>query len=71
MQKRVVIGVAGPSASGKSLLSSAIVREFKADEVVVISEDSYYRSQDHLEMSEREKMNYDHPSAFDQSSRLY
>lgn len=63
--KSIVIGVAGPSASGKSMLSDAIVREFKSEDVVVISEDSYYKNQDALPMSEREKTNYDHPDAFD------
>ncbi len=64
-RKAIVIGIAGPSASGKSLLSNTIVNEFKPEEVVVISEDSYYKTQDHLPKIQREKTNYDHPDAFD------
>jgi uridine kinase len=61
----VVIGIAGASASGKSSLATAIVDEFSSQEVIVISEDSYYKCQDHMSMSERVKTNYDHPDAFD------
>jgi uridine kinase len=61
----IIIGIAGPSASGKSLLANTIVNELGSDQVVVISEDSYYRDNSHLSLSEREKINYDHPDAFD------
>lgn len=61
----IIIGIAGPSASGKSLLANTIVNELGSDQVVVISEDSYYKDNSHLSLSEREKINYDHPHAFD------
>lgn len=61
----IIIGIAGPSASGKSLLANTIVNELGSDQVVVISEDSYYKDNRHLSLSEREKINYDHPDAFD------
>lgn len=41
--KVMIIGVAGPSGSGKSLLASTIVNELGSSRVVVISEDSYYK----------------------------
>ena len=65
LKKVVTIGIAGPSASGKSSLANSIVQEFSTQQVVVISEDSYYKDQSHLPMEEREKTNYDHPNAFD------
>ncbi|MCX7115873.1 MAG: uridine kinase [Gammaproteobacteria bacterium] len=66
MQKQaIIIGISGPSASGKSLLANTIVNELGSNQVAVISEDSYYKNSSHLPMSEREKINYDHPDAFD------
>lgn len=61
----IIIGISGPSASGKSLLANTIVRELGSDQVVVISEDSYYKDNSHLSFSDREKINYDHPDSFD------
>lgn len=64
-KQTIIIGIAGPSASGKSLLANTIVNELGSDQVVVISEDSYYKDNSHLLLEEREKINYDHPDAFD------
>lgn len=61
----IIIGIAGPSASGKSLLANTIVNELGSDQVVVISEDAYYKDSSHLSYDEREKINYDHPDSFD------
>lgn len=61
----IILGVAGPSGSGKSLLSNTIVDELGSDKVVVISEDSYYKDLSHLPFEQRNKINFDHPDAFD------
>lgn len=61
----MIIGIAGPSASGKSLLANTIVRELGSDQVVVITEDSYYRDRKDISFEERTKINYDHPDSFD------
>jgi uridine kinase len=61
----IIIGISGPSASGKSLLANNIVNELGSQQVVVISEDAYYKDNGHLPFEEREKINYDHPHAFD------
>jgi uridine kinase len=63
--KTTIIGISGPSASGKSVLSNNIVNELGSDRVVVISEDAYYKNHPHLSFEERQKINYDHPEAFD------
>lgn len=63
--KIIVIGIAGASGSGKSLLSNNIVSELGTDQVVVISEDSYYKDQSHLSFEDRAKINYDHPNSLD------
>jgi len=64
-KQAIIIGISGPSASGKSLLANTIVSELGSDQVVVISEDAYYKDNNHLPFAEREKINYDHPDAFD------
>lgn len=64
-KQAIILGIAGPSASGKSLLANTIVNELGSDQVVVISEDAYYKDNNHLAFDEREKINYDHPDSFD------
>lgn len=66
MKKPLIIGIAGGSASGKTSISRRIAETFNDfKSVQVIKQDDYYKDQDHLEMSERLKTNYDHPFAFD------
>ncbi len=63
--KTIIIGISGPSASGKSLLANTIIEELGSSQVVIISEDSYYKDRPFLSYEERCKINYDHPDAFD------
>ena len=67
--KNVIIGISGASASGKSLITKTIYNELKTkvgdDQIGIITEDRYYKSQDHLTMDERIKTNYDHPNSLD------
>jgi uridine kinase len=64
-KQAIIIGISGPSASGKSLLANTIVKELGSEQVVVISEDAYYKDNSDLPFPEREKINYDHPDSFD------
>jgi uridine kinase len=61
----IIIGIAGPSASGKSLLARTLVEEIGSEKVIIISQDAYYRDRSNLPLEERAKINYDHPDAFD------
>lgn len=61
----IIIGIAGASASGKSLLANTIVRELGSTQVVVIPEDSYYKDQSNIPFIDRERANYDHPDSMD------
>lgn len=66
MSKRIIIGVAGGSASGKTSLAKRLKREFEeTNSVVIIRQDDYYKDQAEMTMEERLKVNYDHPFAFD------
>ncbi len=60
-----IIGIAGGSASGKTMVARAIVDELGTDEVQIIDQDSYYRDLSHMTIEERRRQNFDHPSAFD------
>ncbi len=61
----IIIGISGPSASGKSLLANTIVNELGSNHVVVISEDSYYKDLTGIPFEERKNINYDHPDSLD------
>ena len=63
--KNIVIGIAGGTASGKTTIAQAIERSFSRNEVVILRQDNYYNSQDHITLEERLSTNYDHPNAFD------
>ena len=65
----IIIAITGASASGKSSIASTVHKELcnelGCQEIGIIAEDSYYKDQSHLEMSERIKTNYDHPNSMD------
>ena len=69
-QKTILVGIAGASASGKSLLAETLVEELQSEHLCVISEDSYYKDQSHLSMEERVLTNYDHPESMDHDLML-
>jgi len=59
------MGIAGGTGSGKTTVAKAVSRHLSEESVVIISQDMYYLDKSHLPMEEREKINYDHPDAFD------
>ena len=61
----LIIGIAGGTGSGKTTVVNQILNELPADEVCVISQDSYYKETHHLTYQERTKINFDHPKAID------
>jgi uridine kinase len=66
MKRPIIIGIAGGSASGKTLISKRLKKAFESsNSMIIIKQDDYYLDQSHMEMSERVKTNYDHPFAFD------
>lgn len=66
MNKPIIIGIAGGSASGKTTISKTIQKRFKErTSVITIRQDDYYKDQSDMTMEERVKTNYDHPFAFD------
>ncbi|MBB4119070.1 uridine kinase [Mesonia hippocampi] len=61
----LIIGIAGGTGSGKTTVVKLITEELEADEVTVISQDSYYRDNSDLTYDERCKINFDHPQSID------
>lgn len=65
LNKPVVIGVSGGSGSGKSSVSSKILKKFTGLSVMLLQQDYYYKDQSNLPFEQRLRTNYDHPLAFD------
>ena len=61
----LIIGIAGGTGSGKTTVVHQIMSELPETEVGIISQDSYYKANDHLSMDERALINFDHPRAID------
>ncbi len=61
----LILGIAGGTGSGKTTVVNQILNELPADEVCVISQDSYYKETHNLTYTERTKINFDHPQAID------
>jgi len=65
IMKPLIIGIAGGTGSGKTTVARRIYESLKGINVVVIQQDAYYIDLSHLPIEERKKINFDHPSAFD------
>ena len=66
MDRPIIIGIAGGSASGKSSIAGIIMKTYEdISSVRIIRQDDYYKDQSDKPMEERIKTNYDHPFAFD------
>ena len=60
-----LIGIGGGTGSGKTHFVQRVVSEVGPGRSTVIQQDSYYRDLSHMQFSERERVNFDHPSAVD------
>lgn len=60
-----IILVGGGSSSGKSFITSNVIKNIGVNNVTRITLDDYYKDQSNLTFQERVKTNYDHPKAFD------
>ena len=61
----LILGICGGSCSGKTTLVQHIASSLSSMPVSLLGQDSYYKDLSHLQTHEREKMNFDHPDAFD------
>lgn len=65
MKKGIIIGIAGASGSGKTLVANNIMSALGSEKVVMLQEDSYYKDLSDIPFDERTGKNFDHPDAFD------
>lgn len=65
----LIVGIAGASGAGKSSfarrLCAALNQHQNRTIATVLHEDSYYRARPGLSMEEKNRINYDHPDAFE------
>jgi len=61
-----VIGIAGGTGAGKTTVAREVA-DSVGEAVTRVPIDNYYHDLSHLEMDEREAVNYDHPDAFEWS----
>lgn len=63
-QKRIIVGIAGGTGSGKTALADELMRIFR-NHAVLIEQDAYYKDLSHLPKVERANQNFDHPDSLD------
>ena len=71
MKNGIIIGIAGASGSGKTLVAKNIFENLGSDKVVIMQEDSYYKDLSDIPFDDRTGKNFDHPDAFDHSLLQY
>ncbi len=64
-RKPVIIGVSGGTGSGKTTVAKKVASSLLDESVIIIHHDSYYHDQAKIPRTDRERLNYDHPAAFD------
>ena len=61
----ILIAIAGGSASGNTTVVKKIIEQLNSKDITVISHDDYYKDLTHLALTERYKVNFDHPDSID------
>jgi len=67
----MIIGICGGTGSGKTTVANAILKTVKAEDVVFIQQDSYYRNLKDLPLDFRGLANFDHLDALDNDLLVY
>ncbi len=62
---RVTLGISGGTGSGKTTIAEEISRALGPENAVIIHQDSYYLDRSLLPTDARDRINFDHPSAFE------
>ena len=58
-----IIGIAGPSSSGKTELAQQLVLRLPGTSIVSL--DSYYRGMEEIPLAARKRVNFDHPDSLE------
>jgi len=70
MQKPLIIGITGGSGSGKSFFVRELVRNFRKDQVCLITQDNYYKTREQQPVDENGVKNFDRLESID-GDKLY
>jgi len=65
MPKPIMIGIAGGSGSGKTTIAKKMQERCAERSTLLFQLDHYYRDLAHLDPSERDKVNFDHPDSLE------
>lgn len=65
MKKPYIVGITGGSASGKTYFLHQLLEAFSEEEICLISQDNYYRTQEFVPKDQNNIENYDLPAAID------
>ncbi len=63
--RRVLVGIAGGTGSGKTTVTKKIIGHMPPQSAVIMDLDSYYLDNSDVPLDERKQFNFDHPDAFD------
>jgi len=61
----MIIGIGGGTGSGKTTFAQRIIASIGESNAVYLQQDSYYRNLDDMPLDQRQRVNFDHPDAFD------
>jgi len=64
-RKHIIAGIAGGSGSGKTTLVNMLAEIIGLENLSLLHHDSYYKDRSMLDLSERARINYDHPDALE------
>ena len=64
-RRGILIGIAGGTGAGKTLVAQTIAEDLGNNEVLILEQDMYYKDLQAIPLGERENRNFDHPDAFD------
>jgi uridine kinase len=64
-RRGILIGIAGGTGAGKTLVAQSIAQDLGNEEVLLLEQDMYYKDLQAIPLGERENRNFDHPDAFD------
>lgn len=62
---KLLVGIAGGSGSGKTTFLKALLNQFQAGEVALVSQDNYYLPKSHQLVDENGVVNFDLPTSID------
>jgi uridine kinase len=59
----LIVGIAGGTGSGKTTVVRKLIELLPQGEVVILPQDSYYKDNKDISITERQKINFDHPES--------